>query len=234
MEGFAHHMVTIAFHLDEAGNQILGVGVDLHDPARAVLAPATSAVLRVLVMAPDARFTMRELAGMAGVSHNAAQTVVHRLAEHGVVRTTPAGRALLCSFNRAHLAADAIASLVTLRTRLLQVLAEEVGAWPTPPVHASLYGSAARGDGTTASDLDLLVVRPELLDTRAEEAWEDQLGVSAGRLRLVTGNPVNYLDMSPDGLQEAARTGEPIVDSWRQDAVHLFGQRLDTLLRANR
>lgn len=208
--------------------------MDLHDPARAVLAPATSAVLRVLVMAPDARFTMRELASVAGVSHNAAQTVVHRLAEHGLILTTPVGRAVLCSFNRAHLAADALASLVTLRTRLLQVLAEEVGAWSVAPVHASLYGSAARGDGTTASDLDLLVVRPDLLDAGAEEAWEDQLGASSGRLRLVTGNPVNYLDMTPEGLQEAARTGEPIVDSWRRDAVHLFGQRLDTLLRATR
>jgi hypothetical protein len=208
--------------------------VDLHDPARAVLAPATSAVLRVLVMAPDARFTMRELASVAGVSHNATQTVVHRLGEHGLILTTPVGRAVLCSFNRAHLAADALASLVTLRARLLQVLAEEVGAWSMAPVHASLYGSAARGDGTTASDLDLLVVRPDLLDAGAEEAWEDQLGASSGRLRLATGNPVNYLDMTPEGLQEAARTGEPIVDSWRRDAVHLFGQRLDTLLRATR
>jgi hypothetical protein len=55
------------------------VFVDLEDPAHVVMAPATSAVLRVLVRAPDARFTMRQLAGMAGVSHNAAQTVVRRL-----------------------------------------------------------------------------------------------------------------------------------------------------------
>lgn len=198
------------------------------------MAPATSAVLRVLVMAPDARFTMRELAGVAGISHNAAQTVVQRLAEHGIVLTTPAGRALLCRFNGAHLAADALVSLVTLRTRLLQVLAEEVGSWPTAPVHAGLYGSAARGDATTASDLDLLVVRPDLLDAEAEEAWEEQLVASASRLRLATGNPVSYLDLSLQQLREVARTGEPIVESWQQDAVHVFGQRLDALLRAAR
>jgi len=197
-----------------------------------VMAPATSAVLRVLVRAPEARFTMRQLAGVAGVSHNAAQTVVRRLAEHGLVLTTPAGRAVMCSYNRAHLAADALTALVTLRARLLQVLADEVAAWPVAPVHMSLYGSAARGDGTTSSDLDLLVVRQDPLDASAERAWEDQLAASGSRLRLATGNPVNYLDITLAGLREAVRAGEPIVDSWRQDAVHLFGKRLDALLRA--
>jgi DNA-binding MarR family transcriptional regulator len=206
--------------------------MDLEDPARAVMAPATSAVLRVLARAPDARFTMRQLAGLAGVSHNAAQTVVRRLAEHGLVLTAPAGRAVMCSYNRAHLAADALTVLVTLRARLLQVLAEEVAAWPVAPVHVSLYGSAARGDGTTSSDLDLLVVRPDPLDASVEDAWEDQLAASGGRLRQSTGNPVNYLDITPAALSETVRAGEPIVANWRNDAVHLFGQRLDTLLRA--
>jgi hypothetical protein len=206
--------------------------VDLGDPARVVMAPAMAAVLRVLVQAPDARFTMRQLAGVAGVSHNAAQTVVHRLAEHGLVLTMPAGRAVLCSFNRAHLAADAVAALVTLRARLLRLLADEVGGWSIAPVHASLYGSGARGDGTTGSDLDLLVVRPDRLDDDAEQAWEEQLASSSGRLRLATGNPVSYLDLTRAGLGEVVRAGDPIVGNWRQDAVHLFGQRLDTLLRA--
>ena len=72
--------------------------MDLEDPARAVMAPATSAVLRVLVQAPDARFSIRQLARVAGVSHNAAQTVVRRLSVHGVVLTTPAGSAVMCTF----------------------------------------------------------------------------------------------------------------------------------------
>lgn len=208
--------------------------MDLQDPARAVMAPATSAILRVLVGAPEARFTMRQLAEVAGVSHNAAQTVVHRLADHGLLLTEPAGRAVLCSFNRAHLAADAVASLVILRARLLELLAGEITAWEVAPLHASLYGSGARGDGTTKSDLDLLVVRPDSLDADGEAAWDGQLSASAVRVRRATGNPVNYMDTSAAGLHDAVRSDEPIVSSWRQDAVHLFGQRLDVLLRAAR
>jgi hypothetical protein len=82
------------------------------------------------------------------------------------------------------------------------------------------------------SDLDLLLVRQDPLDFPAEEAWEAQLAASSSRLRLVTGNPVNYVDITPAGLCEAVRAAEPIVDRWRQDAVHLFGSRLDALLRA--
>jgi hypothetical protein len=48
---------------------------------------------------------------------------------------------------------------------------------------------------------------------------------------LATGNPVNYLDITAASAR-GRRACEPIVDSWRHDAVHLFGQRLDTLLRA--
>lgn len=213
---------------------VLGGLVDLQDPARAVMAAATSAVLRALVGAPEARFTMRQLAAVAGVSHNAAQTVVHRLAEHGLLVTEPAGRAVLCSFNRDHLAADAVVALVTLRARLLELLVGEIAAWSVVPLHASLYGSGARGDGTTSSDLDLLVVRPDTLDADAEALWDSQLSASAVRVRLATGNPVNYLDVTSAGLQDAVRSAESIVVSWRQDAVHLFGRRLDVLLRATR
>jgi predicted nucleotidyltransferase len=205
--------------------------MDLSDPARVVMAPASAAVLRVLVGAPGSRFTMRELAVVAGVSHNAAQTAVHRLVEHGVVLTEPAGRAILCQFNREHLAADAITGLVTLRTRLLKVLTAEVASWTVQAVHASLFGSAARGDGTTGSDLDLLVVRPGLRTGGSVESWEEQLVVSGQRLRLVTGNPVSYVDLTRAGFREAVRTGEPIVASWRTDAIHLGGERLATLLR---
>jgi len=96
------------------------------------------------------------------------QTVVPRLAEHSLVLTTPAARAVLCGFTRSTWPLTLSPRWSPCAPASLQVLAEEVGAWSTPPVHASLYGSAARGDGTTVSDLDLLVVRPDLTDSRTK------------------------------------------------------------------
>jgi hypothetical protein len=204
--------------------------VDLSDPARAVLSPSVAAVLRVLVRAAPAEFTLREVARLAGVSHNTAQTVVHRLADHGLVDLRPAGRALLCAFNTDHLAADAVAALVTLRSRLVHALVEELSGWSPPPVHASLFASGGRGDGDVHSDLDLLVVRPDLPDAAAEQAWDAQLAESTARLRRRTGNPVNMVETTRDGLRRALLDSEPLVAAWRRDGVHLIGQRLDALL----
>lgn len=203
--------------------------MDLSDPARAVMTPSVSAVLRVLVRAAPAEFTLREVAGLAGVSHNTAQTVVHRLADHGLVVMRPAGRALMCGYNTEHLAADAVAALVTLRARVVQALVEELSGWSTRPVHASLFGSGGRGDGDVHSDLDLLVVRPELPDAAAEQTWDAELAESAARLRRRTGNPVNMVETTRDGLRQAVLDGEPLVAAWRRDGVHLVGQRLDAL-----
>lgn len=205
--------------------------VDLSDPARVVMTPAVAAVLRVLVRAAPAEFTLREVARLAGVSHNTAQAVAHRLAEHGLVDLRPAGRALLCTFNTDHLAADAVTALVGLRARLVQVLVEELSGWSPPPVHASLFGSGARGDGDTRSDLDLLVVRPDLPDDVAEQEWDAQLAASTARLRRRTGNPLNIVETTRDGLRGAVHEDEPLLAAWRRDGVHLTGQRLDALLR---
>lgn len=194
------------------------------------MTPSVSAVLRVLVRAAPAEFTLREVAGLAAVSHTTAQTVVHRLADHGLVGVRPAGRALLCAFNTEHIAADAVAALVTLRARLVQTLVEELSGWSTPPLHASLFGSGARGDGGVNSDLDLLVIRPDLLDAAAEQAWDARLAESTARLRRRTGNPVNMVETTRDGLRQVVLDGEPLVAAWHRDGVHLVGQRLDALL----
>jgi predicted nucleotidyltransferase len=40
-------------------------------------------------------------------------------------------------------------------------------------MHASLFGSAARGDGVPESDIDLLIIRPERVD--AEDATSNAM-----------------------------------------------------------
>ena len=59
-------------------------------------------------------------------------------------------------------------------------------------MHASLFGSAARGDGNTNSDLDLLLVRPK---GEPEEDWEEQKYTSGVRLRAKIGNHVSWFEI---------------------------------------
>jgi predicted nucleotidyltransferase len=113
------------------------------------------------------------------------------------------------------------------RSRLLGFLRDEVKSWGERPLHVSLFGSAARGDGGTGSDLDLLVVKPDASDDR----WETQLYESGERVLSATGNRAAWFITAREDLTRAVRAGEPILDEWRRDNIHLAGRRLEQLLR---
>lgn len=194
-----------------------------------VLAPGTAAVLRTLAGA-DTAFTIRQLARVAGVSHNRTHQVVHRLAEHGLVLTEQFGNAKLCRLNRDHLAADIVIQLTQLRAKIVELLRHEITGWQLQPDHASLFGSAARGDGDTSSDLDVLVVRPAE-STEDGTTWEEQLFAAGQRIHSATGNHVAWFDISIDDMRRSARAGQPLIDEWRQESIDLAGTKLRLLLR---
>jgi DNA-binding transcriptional ArsR family regulator len=199
-------------------------------PASVVMPAGTEAVLRVLT-GSEAPLGVREVARLAGVSANRASQVLAELAEHGLVLVDERGAGRFCRLNRAHLAAEPLLALVGLRGRLIDLLRTEVESWPRRALHVSLFGSAARGDGTTQSDLDLLVVRAEPRTNPEAERWDNQLFDSGERIFAATGNHPAWLVTSPANLRRAVQTGEPIVAEWRRDAIHLAGRRLDALLR---
>lgn len=203
--------------------------MDVADPATAILPSGTAAVLRVL-SGTEARFTVRQLARTSGVSHARAAELVNRLAPHGLILVEEQGNAKLCRFNHEHLLARPVADLVQVRARLLDLLRQTIAGWEVPARHASLFGSAARGDGGTGSDLDILVVRSSAVDAD-DEHWADQLSRAGRHLHLRTGNPTAWLELSEVELGRARRNREPIVGEWGRDGVHLAGEDLRRLLR---
>jgi len=205
-------------------------GMDLARPASVMVPAGTEAVLRVLA-GTDAPLGVREVARLAGVSANRASQVLSDLAEHGVVLVDERGAGRLCRLNRAHLATDPLLALAGLRARLIGFLREEAAAWPQRPTHVSLFGSAARGDGTTRSDLDLLVVRPDRRSDTHDERWEQQLFDSGQRIFAATRNRAAWFVTTPADLRRALRSAAPIIAEWRRDGIHLAGRRLEALLR---
>jgi predicted nucleotidyltransferase len=201
--------------------------VNVSEPSDLVMTRTTAALLRVLAGA-DAAFSVRQAARLAGVSAPRALEIVDRAAARGLIVVEQAGRSRMCRLNRDHLAADAIIALVTLRPRMFEALAQEIGSWATPPIHASLFGSAARGDGGPDSDLDVLVVRA---DSAAADSWEEQKFVSGQHLQRLTGNSVNWFDIASSDLGRSVVLHEPLVAEWQADGIHLVGQPLRALLR---
>jgi predicted nucleotidyltransferase len=205
--------------------------MDVSRPYAAVCPSLDGDVLRVLA-GTSRGLTGREVATMAGRrSHSGVLDVLHRLSEHGLVTRVQLNRGYLFTLNRDHLAAEAVDLLMGLRIKLFESIKSEIADWETIPVHASVYGSTARGDGDTTSDIDLLIVRPDKV-AREEQHWQAQVDGLREQIEAWTGNRASVADISKTELTELRRQKRPIISELGTDAVAVFGSDLTTLLEA--
>lgn len=188
-----------------------------------------SAALAVLTESTKPR-TGREVARLARRSQAATQRVLDRLVRHGLVLQEEAGRARVYTMNWEHLAADPIAELANLRPALFHRLEVMFELWLLKPVHASVFGSAARGDGGLDSDIDIFLVRPGDVD-EDDEDWRAQVDALATGVFEWTGNHAGIAEVSEGDLQRLRRDRPTIVASLRADAVDIAGKPLRILLR---
>lgn len=203
--------------------------MDLSAPFQAMFPNVDSAALSVLAESTKPR-TGREVARLAGRSQDATQRVLDRLVEHGVVHRGKAGRARVYTLNWDHLAAEPIAELANMRIRLFRRLREYLEPWHPLPLHASVFGSAARGDGDLDSDIDIFLVRSSNVDEDDDE-WRGQVEALAGGVFEWTGNHAGIAEVSADDLVRLRRDQPAIVTSLRAEAVDVIGTPIHSLLR---
>jgi predicted nucleotidyltransferase len=205
--------------------------MDVARPYTAIGPTLDSEVLSVL--AGTVRpLTGREVARLTGrTSHSGVLEVLNRLVEHGLVDRQEAGRALLYSLNREHLAAPAVDVLAGMRAELLNRIRHAIQAWEISPVSVSLFGSTARGDGSTSSDVDLFVVRPR--DVAEEDAaWQAQVDELATQVERWTGNHAGIAEVGEAEIGQLRKEEPPIVAELRSDAIALAGLDIPALLSA--
>jgi predicted nucleotidyltransferase len=192
--------------------------------------PLDGPVLRVLAGTTQP-LTGRQIARMAeDGSQQGIGKALGRLADEGLVDREEAGRASLYTLNRQHLALPAVEVLTNLRGALLERLRETFENWKTRPFHASMFGSAARGDGDAASDIDLFVVRPARVDME-EETWRKQLDELADSVLRWTGNHAGIAEVSERDLAGLRRRRPPVLDELDEDAITLAGFNVSDVLR---
>lgn len=202
--------------------------MDLAHPYTAVCPTLDGGALSVLA-GTTRPLTGREIARLMGrASHSGVLVALNRLAEHGLVDREEAGRALLFTLNREHLAAPAVDLLAHMRNELLDRLRGAVGSWKIAPVHVSLFGSAARGDGDTDSDIDLFVVRPQGVE-REDPRWRDQLDLLAHQIQRWTGNPAGIAEIGTEEIARLRKEEPPILAELREDAITIAGTEVAAL-----
>lgn len=166
-------------------------------------------------------------------SQPAVNAALRRLAEEGLVWSEEAGNAYLYTFNRDHLAAPALEQLADIRSELERRLRAEIAEWEIAPKHASIFGSAARGEGDTNSDIDIFLVRPPGL-AADDRRWRAQLENLSDRVHAWTGNRIGLSEVSAADVRRLRRERPPVVEELRRDAINLAGAPATELLGTTR
>jgi hypothetical protein len=162
-------------------------------------------------------------------SQPAVAEALDRLTSQGVVHRDQVGRAFLHSLNRRHLAAGAVEILAGMRTELFTRLERTLSAWQKPAVHASVFGSVARGDGGPDSDVDLFLVRPAKV-AEDDDVWRDQVSDLTYQVLGWTGNETSVVELGRREISRFLLVSAGLVGELRSDAITVSGTPIGKLL----
>lgn len=189
----------------------------LHTPFTSLATTGVDALALKVLAGADHVFSVSEVHQLAPekASREAIRLSLIRLAQHGIASEHRIGHAIGYSLNREHILAEAVLELASAKPRLLDRIQAEIATWDPQPVVVWLFGSAARGDMTLESDIDLLIVSP-----RQVEQLSEQIGVLTDRVQQWTGNVCNPLVYEADEIADAQVFHEIL-----KDGVCLVGER---------
>jgi predicted nucleotidyltransferase len=197
--------------------------VDLRHPLRSLVPSLDGAVLEVLA-GTESGLGASQIARLSYDGSRSGQApILDRLVRQGLVMAEPANQGFLYRLNRDHLLAPAILHAAGLRGRLLELLGERARQLTPMPVHASVFGSFARGEAGEESDIDLLLIAATDEDVTE---WESAIEFIERTVRLWTGNSCSCMAFSLERLRELFAQREPIIESWAADGVLLMGDPL--------
>jgi len=211
--------------------QVWSLQVDLSNPVSTIIPKLDGSIYRVLARTTTSLSGARVAALAGKASYPGILTALARLVLQGTVLVERAGSAYMYRANREHILWQAIEQAVsaagsvlpTLKLRLSELVRERLGARASTDCTMAIFGSVARGTSTVDSDLDIVAVLPDYLPEESGAELVDALSASVHRW---TGNNCNVYLVTTNRLRELVETNDPIVESWRSDAVTFHGMNL--------
>jgi DNA-binding transcriptional ArsR family regulator len=226
--------------------------VDLTDPTRAVTATLDGPVLAALASAGKPLTVSEVAALMPRGSEIGVRKSLARLVEQGIVRAEQMGRNRVHELNRDHVAAPVAEALAGLRLLLWKRMRSTLSGWNPKAVYGCVFGSAARGDGDTQSDIDMLLVRAPIagesdprrgsgsvaeavagyasefmaaqLTTRQASKWNLQVEQLHRLVPAWTGNPLQVLEVSVFEWSDHRRRRTSLFAEINRDAIQVAGE----------
>lgn len=192
-------------------------------PLSGLFPGAVASSLEVLVRTSQP-LTGRGIAALVSppVSHATVQAALRHLVEQGLASRESVGRAHVYRFNHQHFAAPHIVTMAEGRTVFLEGLRDQVQQWSVQPSAVWLFGSVARGEDSSDSDVDILVIRPLSVEAEQPE-WTAQLVALSAWVFDWTGNSCEVVELDADEFGERRARGDRLVAEVEQDALVIAG-----------
>ena len=201
--------------------------MDFRHPIEAVIPGAQGKVLSAM-LGTSAELNLRAIARVAGVSVAQASRVLPGLVELGVIERREIPPSSMFRLIPEHIATRALLDLYSARHNVIAEMARTAKEIRPTPVSVVIFGSFARGDSDTESDIDVVVVRPVGVDEE-DARWLAAVETWRTTVTRLAGNSVEILDF---GTNEVAAKMNGNSELWRhirRDGQVVFGQRLDQL-----
>jgi predicted nucleotidyltransferase len=205
------------------------VRMDLTVPLQSLIPSVDSSALTVLAGTEGAlgASQIHQLAPRG--TRRGLGVVLDRLVEHGLVIAEATNHGYMYRLNRDHVLAPAVLTAAGARQEFLRRLMDGCAQLRPPVVSAALFGSVARRESGPDSDVDLLLVVAD--DTGTDDTtWSDQVRHLQAQVLAWSGNRLEIVTVTRTHLADLVVGDEPIVGSWRDDAMTLAGSGLPKLL----
>jgi uncharacterized protein len=174
------------------------------------------AILGLLYEHPDTSFYYRQLAReLNGLSVGTIQRELDLLSQLGLIERSTVGKQVFYRANRSHPVFPELRALVAKTVGAIPILRSALAGLADPISVAFIFGSMARGEEKSESDIDLMVVGRATL-----EDVVSKLGSVESSLRRAV-NPTVY---SPSEFKAKLTSGNHFLNSvMRSDKVFLIG-----------
>lgn len=193
--------------------------VDVSAPITTAIPGVSGLVVAALLPTVEPMTGAQVAQACSSASEMGVRKALHRLTASGLVLKVPGGYTL----NREHLVFPAVALLDGLFGQLRKRIRAAIEQWGGQVTVAGLFGSAARRDGDSASDIDLLFVSND-------KGAEDFAMELSDLVQVWTGNECQVMALTDREVRRMKRAGEPLIDDWARDLDPVVGS-LDSLVK---
>jgi predicted nucleotidyltransferase len=201
--------------------------MDFVHPVEAVIPGAQGRVLAVLVDT-TAELNLRTIARLADISLAQASRVLPKLVDLGLVERREVPPSSQFRLVRSNVAARAVIELGRSSNLVLERIGSGAAALPAPPTSVVVFGSFARGEAVSYSDLDVVIVRPDEVG-EDDENWANSIESWRNETRAIAGNPVEVVEVSHHDIQAKLASKQQLWRDVRRDGIVVYGLSLREL-----